>query len=74
MRKILPLLVVGIFVLSGLGAVAINVDNEILDIENIEYEKPSSSTSPRDYTHTVLVEVGTRTTCSACPASNTAWH
>jgi len=74
MRKFLPLLVVGILVLSGLGAVALNVDAEKLDLENSEYEKPSSSTSPRDYTHTVLVEVGTATWCGSCPASNTAWH
>jgi len=28
----------------------------------------------RDYTHTVMVEVGTATWCSACPAANAAWH
>ena len=75
MKKIIiPILLIGILVLSGLGAVALNVDNEKLDFETLEYEDLSSSTTSMDYTHTVLVEVGTRTTCSACPASNLAWH
>jgi len=74
MKKLIPILVVGVLALSGLGAVALDSDIEKLDLETRDYEKPSSSTSPRDYTHTVLVEVGTRTTCPACPASNLAWH
>jgi len=74
MKKLIPIFVVGVLVLSGLGAVALDSNIEKLDLETREYEKPSSSTSPRDYTHTVLVEVGTATWCSSCPASNTAWH
>ena len=38
------------------------------------FNDAEKDTAPRDYTHTVLVEVGTATWCSACPASNTAWH
>ena len=67
-KKILPLLVVGIFVLSGLGAGAIQSNNETTE------QIPQNNSGPRSYTHTVLVEVGTATWCSACPASNTAWH
>jgi len=71
MKKILPLLIVGIFVLSGLGAVATNVEKEIetktINVENL-------GNDPKDYTHTVLVEVGSTSTCPACPASNIAWH
>ena len=74
MKKLIPIFVVGVLVLSGLGAVALDSDIEKLDLETRDYEKPSSSTSPRDYTHTVLVEVGTATWCSSCPASNAAWH
>ena len=59
---------VGIFVLSGLGASAIQSNNEKNE------QIPQSNSGPRDYTHTVLVEVGTATWCSSCPASNTAWH
>ena len=70
MRKFLPILVVGILVLSGLGAVAINIEKESnakqIDNENIG--------DPKDYTHTVFIEVGTATWCPSCPASNTAWH
>ncbi len=74
MKKLIPILVVGVLALSGLGAVALGSDIEKLDLETRDYEKPSSSTSSMEYTHTVLVEVGTRTTCSSCPASNLAWH
>jgi len=69
MKKLLPLLVVGCFVLSGLGAVATNVvketDNNIIETESLG--------DPLDYTHTVLVEAGMRTGCPACPATNAAW-
>ena len=64
MKKILPLLVVTCFVLSGLGAVAVSVEKENIVVEE----------NDRDYTHTVLVEVGTASWCPSCPASNTAWH
>ena len=74
MKKMLPILLIGILILSGLGAGALNNDKEELDIFSIEYEKSSNNMILSDYTHTVLVEVGTSPTCSACPASNTAWH
>jgi len=67
MRNILPFMVVGILVLSGLGAVATNIENEKKMINNEKIGEPL------DYTHTVLVEAGMRTGCPACPATNAAW-
>jgi hypothetical protein len=70
MKKIIPVVIIGILIISGFGAVAINVDDEIPITIRKENEKPSS----RDYTHTVFIEVGTATWCPSCPASNSAWH
>jgi len=72
MKKILMLLIVGFLILSSFGAVALNSDMKELSSETIDIEYTGGGS--RDYTHTVLVEVGTRTTCPACPASNLAWH
>jgi hypothetical protein len=72
MKKTIPFLIIGILLLSGIGVAAI--DN------NIQQSYPGISTyeesdgGSRSYTHTVLVEVGTSTTCPSCPASNNAWH
>lgn len=71
MRNLLPLLVILLLVLGGLGASAIQNSNQNSNIEMFESQ---STKLARDYTHTVLVEVGTATWCSACPASNSAWH
>ena len=72
MKKIIPVLIIGILVLSGLGAVAIESNNgKPVSKTN---ENVVKSSSPRDYTHTVFVEVGTATWCSACPQCNSAWH
>ena len=71
MKKVFPILIVGIFILSGLGAGALqNNDME----NNMKIDLSQTSTLDRDYTHTVFVEVVTATWCSACPASNSAWH
>jgi len=72
MKKILPFVVIGILVLGGLGAVALESDKKELNSEILDIEYKSGGS--RDYTHTVLVEVGTATWCSSCPASNAAWH
>lgn len=74
MKKFLIALIIGIFVLSGLGASAVQSNNLKPVSEKTVYQEPPVNLLPRDYTHTVLVEVGTATTCSACPASNAAWH
>jgi len=58
MKKILPILVIGIFVLSGLGASAVNIEEESKEETNIE--------SSDRATHTVLGEYGTATWCGYC--------
>jgi hypothetical protein len=68
------ILVVGIFILSGLGAVAVSNDNVISSFETMNNEIKLNNVPPKDYTHTVFVEVGTATWCSGCPGSNLAWH
>jgi len=75
MKKLIPILVVGVLALSGLGAVALDSDIEKLDLETRDYEKPSSSTSPRDYTHTVFVEWGSACFCGPCASwSSNIWN
>jgi hypothetical protein len=66
MRKILPICVVGVLLLSGFGAVALNSDEEKLDVKAMEYEL--SNNGKIDATHTVLAEFGTATTCPYCPS------
>jgi len=74
MKKFFLALIIGIFVLSGLGAGAIQSNSIKPVFETTIYQEPSIGSLPREYTHTVLVEVGTATWCPQCPASNTAWH
>jgi len=57
MKKLLPLLVVGIFVLSGLGAGASTF---------YEAESNNEVHSNERATHTVLGEYGTATWCGYC--------
>ncbi len=64
MKKILPLLVIGILILSGFGAVALNSDNEKLIFEKIENEK--NGDKGNEFTHTILGEFGTATWCGHC--------
>lgn len=63
MKRILLLLVVGVLVLNGLGAAALNVEKESntkpIDIENL-------GNSPKGYTHKVFVEVASAQFCSHC--------
>ena len=68
MKKLLSFLIIGIFIFSTLGAVG-QTEFQTTSITNYE-----EKTQSLDYTHTVLVEVGTATWCPSCPASNTAWH
>ena len=58
MKKILPILVIVIFVLSGLGASAINIEENNNEQNVIE--------SSDRATHTVLGEYGTATWCGYC--------
>jgi hypothetical protein len=71
MKNIIPIVIVALFLLSGLGASALQSND---DGNEIVLKNSQTSTSSRDYTHTVLVEVGTATWCPSCPGSNTAWH
>jgi len=70
MRKILPIWITGVLLLSGFGAVAINNDIESLDSETIDVE--ISGNEKLDFTHTVLAEYGTATWCGYCPYAHTA--
>jgi len=58
MKKILPIMVIGILVLTGLGASATNIEEESKEVTNIE--------SSDRATHTVLGEYGTATWCGYC--------
>jgi len=56
MKKILPILVVGLFVLSGFGAVALHSDNQL----------NSGNQEKNVFTHTVFGEDATATWCGYC--------
>jgi hypothetical protein len=60
MKKIFALLIIGIFVISGLGASAFSNTNKIMQLKD-ENEKPIDRG-----THTVLGEYGTATWCGFC--------
>lgn len=64
MKKILPICVIGVLILSGFGAVAVNSDEEKLNVEVIDYEL--SNNGRYDFTHNVLGEYGTATWCGYC--------
>ena len=76
MKKIIAIIVVGIFVLSGLGAVAMSSDDVKPVLETTNNQIEMNSVSLKDYTHanidntrathTVLGEYGTATWCGYC--------
>jgi hypothetical protein len=57
LRKNIPILVVGILVLSGLGAVALNSDTK---------QPVGDGQGKNTFTHTVFAEYGTATWCTYC--------
>ena len=63
MRKILPFLVVGLFVLSGFGAVALNSDTK---------QTNSNNQGKKVFTHTVFAEFGSTSSCPHCPYAHIA--
>jgi hypothetical protein len=79
MKKILPLLVVAIFILSGFGAVAL-YKNIGIDMKTVCYENTSKGRS--SYSHIIVAEYGTATWCHYCPYAHAAlkniyagqWH
>ncbi len=70
MKKILPIIVVGIFVFSGFGAVALNNDIEKFNFEIFEYENIGGNKNA--FTHTILGEFGTATWCGYCKYAHAA--
>ena len=66
MKKILPIAIIGIFVLSGFGASALNKDIKESGSDTIEYQLEISEES--SYTHNVLIEFGTTSSCPNCPS------
>ena len=80
MRKILPFMVIGILILGGFGAGAINSDNDKQEFELIE--NIIIETREKSYSHTILGEYGTATWCGYCKYAHGAlkniyaggWH
>ena len=68
MKKILSIFIIGILILGGIGAVALNVEKENNSL-TINSEKQNGGS--RDYTHTVFVEVATGQFCGPCSSWNT---
>lgn len=74
MKNMLPAIVIAMVVLCGLGASALQ-SQPIQPAALTTHQDPYVNPAPKeDYTHTVLVEVGTATWCPSCPQSNDAWH
>jgi len=72
MKKIIATIIVGILVLSGLRAVATNIEketeNKTINVENL-------GNDPKDYTHTVFVEWGSACFCGPCASwSSNIWN
>lgn len=70
MRKFLPFVVIGILILSGFGAVALNLDVENLDSKT--YNCEGIGEGERGFTHTILGEFGTATWCGYCKYAHAA--
>jgi len=63
MKKIIPIIIVGIFVLSGLGAVALSSDEQEIDFEIMENEKDGETLY---FSHNIFSEFATATSCGYC--------
>jgi hypothetical protein len=69
MKKILPLIIIGVLVISGFGTIAIKNN------QNLQLKTTKTITQiggERDFTHTVLGEFGTATWCGYCKYGHTA--
>jgi hypothetical protein len=66
MRNILLFIILGILILSGLGAGALNNVNEKYGLKTFEYKTPVNKESV--FTHHVLAEFGATSTNPQCPA------
>ena len=74
MKKFLSICIIGGFILCGIGAGVVQSYDIKPVSEAASYQELSICTAQTNYTHTVLVEVGTATWCPSCPYSNAAWH
>jgi hypothetical protein len=72
MKKIIAILIIGIFIFSSIGATALSQSSEKIKLEKQSSKKTSDI--GRDYTHTVLVEVGTGSWCYWCQFTNAVMH
>lgn len=72
MKKVISICIIGFFILSSFGAVALNNDIEYLDLKNLNLDKTGDQ--DRDYTHKVLVEIGTGSWCYWCQFTNAVMH
>jgi hypothetical protein len=72
MNKIFIICIIGFLVLSGINAVAFDDKNGNNEFDK-QYIKKTTS-SERDYTHKVLVEVGTGSWCYWCQFTNAVMH
>jgi hypothetical protein len=80
MRKILPFVIIGILILSGFGAGALNTNNDNLELNKIEDR--GMEDRGIEYSHTIIGEYGTATWCGYCKYAHGAlkniyagqWH
>ena len=63
MKKIIPILIIGVFLISSFGAIAYNNEDEKSFNKNYEL---TSETFELAGTHRVLGEYGTATWCGYC--------
>lgn len=62
MKKIFVLLIIGTFIFGSFNAVSLELDNK----KSFTIENNNIENSPKDYTHTVLVEWGSAQFCGPC--------
>ena len=64
--KKMPILIVSILVLSGIGAAAIDIQSCESEITNNRFMDPDDNISKLEFTHTVFAEYATATWCPPC--------
>jgi len=70
MKEIIPILLIGMLVFSGLGAVALDSDEKQFEYKIKEIE--NTENGDRDFTHTVLAEYAANTSCILCKHAHAA--
>jgi len=69
-KKLLSILLFGIFLINGFVVAAMNNDNEVFENKIINYEK--NDYLGRDFSHTILAEFTTATWCTPCKRAHSA--